>query len=616
MILPGFISKILAAFRGGVSPAIIFLSVLLGFWFGMVPGFSGFHVMLIVFMLVLNIPIGMLVFWGVLGRALCYAAAPVLYHVGFWMQGNTPFVFRAAESLPIIGLTDFSTYSVSGGFILGPVAGIIAGLLMARSVMSFRRMLLKLEEGSETFRKWYSKTWVRILDRVLIGKRTKDAKSLFTKKTKYIRKAGVVLAIIVIIISLIVSLFIKDDKVKDYAAKSITRANGAEVNLEQVGISILKGAVSASGIQVTDPENPANNQVAIESVSADASIYDLLLGKVVMEKVEVSNVQFNQQRSTPGKLYEAEVEEEPEAFEPNEYEFNPADIAKLDNYFKDAKALKEKLQKIRKYLPAGEGEEETAAEPQQVPQKYLEYLTARALTPVSYRFLAKVASLDKVQIPSEMFGSSNIQLTNLNDSPKAAGLPITLGMSSLETPAKINLTMDYSMDTPKLSGTFDSFDMSKIQSSLSDDAGLVFNSGTASGTISGTATKETIDLTLDVNIKNMKAEGRDKGVLGLGSDATSEALAVLDNLKTTIRIVGPVTEPRLVFDTKGLTEEFKQALVKAGKEKLANEIDKQLEEQMGDDVPDEVKDALKKPDELLKKGLGGLLGGDEEKEDN
>jgi hypothetical protein len=157
--------------------------------------------------------------------------------------------------------------------------------------------------------------------------------------------------------------------------------------------------------------------------------------------------------------------------------------------------------------------------------------------------------------------------------------------------------------------------MSKIQSGLSSDAGLVFNSGTASGTISGTATKETIDLTLDVNIKDLKAEGQGKGVLGLGSDATSEALAVLDNLKTTMRIVGPVTEPRLVFDTKGLTEQFKQALVKAGKEKLANEIDKQIDEQMGDEVPDEVKDALKKPDEILKKGLGGLLGGDEEKED-
>jgi hypothetical protein len=396
----------------------------------------------------------------------------------------------------------------------------------------------------------------------------------------------------------------------------LTRANGAEVDLENMNISLLNGSVEASGIQVTDPENPANNQVAIAQLAADASIYDLLLGKVVMEKVEISNVRFDQQRSSPGKVIERPVKEEP-AFEPNQYKFNPADIAKLDKYFKDAKALKEKLQKLRQYLPSGEGEE-AVKEPEKVPQKYLEYLTAHAMAPVSARIMAKMAVLDKVQIPSAIFGNSKIQLANLSDSPSAAGLPVTFEMSSLETPAKINATIDYSMDTPKLTGSFEALDLSKIQSSLSNNAGLVFKSGIASGQFSGTATKEGLDLKLDLDIQKLQAEGQGQGVLGLGSEATSEALKALQNLKTTIQIVGPVTEPRLVFDVKGLTEEFKQALVKAGKEKLANEIDKQLGEQidkqLGDKAPDELKDALKKPDEILKKGLGGLLGGDK-KED-
>jgi uncharacterized protein (TIGR03546 family) len=616
MLLPGFISKILVALRGGLSPVLIFLSILLGFWFGMIPGFTGFHVVLIILMLLINIPIGMLIFWGALGRGLCYAAAPVLYHVGMWMQAHMPFVFRFLESLPIIGLTDFSTYSVAGGFILGPIVGVVVGLLMVRFIISFRKMMLKLEENSEAFRKWYSKTWVRILDRILIGKRTKDAKSLFTKKTKYIRKVGVVLAVIVLVAALIAGAFLKDKKIKDYAAGAMTRANGAEVNLENIGISLLQGAVKASGIQVTDPENPANNQVAIGEISADASVYDLFLGKIVMEQVNISNVRFDQQRSTPGKVIERQVKAEP-AFEPNEYKFDPADIAKLDKYFKDAKALKEKLQKLRKYLPSSEGEE-AVKEPEQTPQKYLEYLTAHALVPVSARIMAKMATLDKVQIPSAIFGNSKIQFTNLSDSPSAAGLPVTFEMNSLETPAKINAKIDYSMVTPELTGSFEALDLSKIQSSFSSDSGLVFKSGTASGQFSGTATKEALDLKLDIDIQKLQAEGQGQGVLGLGSEATSEALKALDNLKTTIRIVGPVTEPRLVFDVKGLTEEFKKALVKAGKEKLANEIDKQLGEQidkqLGEKAPDEIKDVLKKPDEILKKGLGGLLGGDK-KED-
>ena len=606
MFFPIPFKKLLAIFRGSVSPIFIFLSILLGFWFGMMPGFSGFHVFLIIVILILNVHFKLFLLSFALGKSLCFAAAPVLYHVGMWLQGNLAFVFKFLESVPIIGLTDFSTYAVAGGFVIGPIVGAIIGLLMVRSVISFRRMMLKFDEKSEKFSQWYSKTWVRILDRILIGKRTKDIKSMFPAKTKYIRKAGIALAILVIAITLVAGHFLKDNKVKEYAANAMTKANGAEVDLESVGLSLLKGAVSASGIQVTDPENPANNQVSIGQISADASIYDLLLGKVVMEELKLSNVQFNQKRATPGKVVETKVKEEPEVFEPNEYEFNPANIAKLDKYFKDAKALKEKLQKLKQYLPSGKSEEGTAeVEQKQVPQEYLEYLTARATTAISPRIMAKLAILDKVQVPSELFGNSKIEMTNISDAPKAAGLPITLTMNSLETPATMDMTVDYSTETPKLIGEFSSLDLSKIQSGLSSDAGIVFNSGLVSGNLVGIATKENLDLSLDLDISGLEAKGQGKGVLGLGSETTTEALAVLKNLKTTIRIVGPVTEPRLIFDVDGLTKEFQDALVKAGKEKLAEEIDnkvgEQIDKQLGDKAPDEIKDALK--------GVGGLLNG-------
>jgi hypothetical protein len=106
--------------------------------------------------------------------------------------------------------------------------------------------------------------------------------------------------------------------------------------------------------------------------------------------------------------------------------------------------------------------------------------------------------------------------------------------------------------------------------------------------------------------------------LGLGSKTTSEAFDVIENLHTTIRVVGPVSEPRLAFDVKGLQEELKKALVKAGKARLAKEIDRQIEKQLGkslgDKLPDEIGDVLKKPEDLIK-GLGGLLGGESDKKE-
>lgn len=618
MILPKFIRKLLAVLRGGVSPPIIFLSVMLGFCFGLIPGWSGLHTVIVIVMLILNIHTGLFLLSGALAKSLCFAAAPVLYHVGAWMQAHLSFVLGLLESVPLIGITDFNRYSVTGAIVLGPIIGAIAGLLMARSVIGFRRKLLKLEEGSDKFKKWYSNRWVHILDRLLIGKRTKDAKSLFAAKTKYIRKAGVALAAIVLVGSVIVTYLIKDSTIKDYASKKMTQANGAEVNLESLNLSALTGSVSASGIQVTDPQKPQNNQLSVEKVAADASLYNLLLGKLVMEQVELSNIKFDQQRSTPGTIPESNAQEKPPVFDSNDFKLENIDFAKLDTYLKDAKALKEKLQKLRRWLPKAD-DKKTETQVKQIPQKYLDYLKARAIVPASPRIMAKKAILDKVQISWPIFGNSKVLLTNLSDSPKTAKLPITFEMTSYDTPASINVTIDYSSkdQVPKLSGTFNSFDMSKIQSGLSSNAGLMFTSGLASGQFSGTATNESIDLTLDIAISNLKAKGQGKGVLGLGSDTTSQAFDALKELKTTIRIVGPVTEPRLVFDVKGLTEEFKKALVQAGKDRLANEIDsqlgKQIDEKLGDKVPEEIKDALKKPEGLLK-GLGGLLGGKKEED--
>ena len=610
MFLPGPIRKLLSVFRGNVSPVFIVISLLLGFWFGLTPGFSGFHILLIVVTLILNVHIGLFILSAVFSRGLCLAAAPVLYHAGMWLQSNLAGMFRVLQSLPIIGLTDFSTYAVAGGFVIGPIVGLIAGLLLARSVISFRKMMLKIDEKSEKFRIWYSKTWVRVLDWILIGKRVKDVKSMFVKTT-YIRKAGVVLAVLVIAGAVFAAHFLKDTTIKEYAAVKMTNVNGAEVNINNVGLSLLDGSLSAGGIQVTDRANPANNQLAIGKIAADASVYDLLFGKVYMDKVEISDVQFDQKRLSPGKVIEQETKQEPETFDPNKYKIGAGDFTKLEKYFKDAKSLKEKLQKIKKYLPSGKGEE-TEVQTEQTPQQYLDYLTARALTPVLPRIMAKLAILDKVQIPSELFGSSRIQLSNLSDAPSAAGLPVMIDMNSLETKSAMNMKIDYSKDTPELSGTFTAFDLTKIQSLLGDSTGMKFKAGTASGKFSGTATKQALDLTLNLDIKDLDAEGQGDGVLGLGRDVTNESLSVLDNLSTTIRIVGSVTDPKLVFDVKGLTEEFKQALTKAGKDRVLKEfndkVGTKIEEQLGGKLPGSIKETIKDP----LKGLGGLLGGKDE----
>jgi len=614
MILPRFVRKLLGVLRGNVAPPLIFLSVLLGVWIGLMPGWSGLHTALVVLVLVINVHIGLFILALGLGKAVALAAAPALYHAGLWVHAHAPGLLAKLSSIPVVGLTDFDRLAVAGGLVVGPVVGAVGGLVLAIVVFSFRRTMLKINEKSERFRQYYSKLWVRIIDWFLFGRRTKDVQAMFAK-AKYIRKAGVVLAVLLVGGFLAAAHFLQGDVVKDYAAGAITRINGAEANLDQLGISVLGGSVSASGLQLTDPKNPQQNQVAIEKMEAGADIYELLLGRVVIEKAELTQVRFNQARQTPGKVLEQTTKEKP--FDPNTYRVDANDLAKLEKYVKDAKQLKEQLEKLRNWLPESKPTDgnQPAGTVEKVPEKYSEYLTARLATAPTPRMLAKLLLADKTEIPSPLFGNSRIEVTNLNDAPQAAQLPITLELKSYDTPALLKAQADYSKGTgtPEISGTFEGFDLSKLEG-LGQDAGLAFQSGQAAGTYRGTLTKEHVDLAIDVSLKNLRAKGTGKGVLGLGAEQTSQALQVLKELTTTIRVVGPPTEPRLVFDTKGLTKEFQQALVKAGKERVLQEVDKQVQKQLGDKLgdklPSQLKDTIKQPDAKgLMDAVGGLLGG-------
>jgi uncharacterized protein (TIGR03546 family) len=608
MILPGFVRKLSAVFRGNVAPPLIFLSVLMGTWMGMMPGWSGLHTVLAVIVLIVNLNLGLFILSLGVTKALSLAAAPVLYHTGVWVHAHLSGLLATLSSIPVIGITDFSRFALAGGLVLGPIVGAIAGIAMALIVINFRRMMVKLDEKSDKFRRYYSKWWVRLLDWLIIGKRTKDVRSMFAK-AKYVRKVGVALAVVLVGGVLVAAHFLQDTTIKRYATKTLTNVNKAEVNLGDLGISVLGGNAHVNGLQFTDPQQPQQNQLAIEKIEADANIRDLLLGKMVMENVTISEVRFNQARQTPGAVLPAPADAS-KPFDPCDYGISAEGFGKLEKYVKDIKKAKEQLRKLRDWLPdsneaAGEAKAEKA------PASYLEYLQAKAKTLPSPRVLAKKVLADKVVIPSELFKNSQILLTNVSDAPKAAGLPVTLEMKSYETPAVLRVAMDYSKpgSEPEVSGTFEGFDLSKLQSSLSPDAGIAFQSGKASGTFTGQLTKDKIDLAINVNLKDLQAKGTGNGVLGLGAEQTSQVMDVLKELSTTIRVVGSPTDPRLVFDTKGLTKEFQQALVKAGKQRLGEEVNKQLEKQLGDKVPAELKDTLKKPAQTIVDGLGGLLGG-------
>jgi len=611
MLLPGPIRKLVAVFRGGVSPLLIVLSAVLGFTFGLIPGFYGIHALILLLFVLLNVHFGLFFLSGALAKGLCFAVAPLLYHVGGFVQAHLSGVLGLFGRVPILGLTDFSRYAVATGLVAGPICGLVLGVILARLVTAFRRTWLRLEENSEAFHKWNSKGWVRLVDRILIGRRAKDARQALAGKSPIIRKAGVGLAVILLLIGVGVTAMLKDSVVTQKAAAALTRANGAEVNVERIDLSLARGQVGAANIQVTDPERPQFNQFFVGAMTADAALYDLSCGKLVINEMQLSEVRFDTERQTPGTVLPREKGAD-EPFDPEAHKVPVGDLGKLETYFENAKKLKEFLDKVRQYLP--KPDDGGKPQPEQIPRTVLEYLQARAVTSPTPRVLAKRIVLDRVELPGTPFDTCKIIITNASDAPAAAGLPVKIEIQSQDNPDAFAMTVHFeSADkVPGVEGAFNKIDLSKFQSQMSDKNPIVFKSGTASGGFNGTATTEALDLNIAVNLQDLQAGGGARGLLGLDAKSSSEALAVLKNLQTKLRLVGPLDDPRIVFDTKGLTGEFQKALVDAGKERLNQELQKQLNDalgdKLGDKLPAEIKDVVKDPAGLIK-GIGDLLGG-------
>jgi len=607
MLLPRPIRKFIAVFRGGISPLLIILSVTLGFCFGLIPGFGGIHVLIILLFLAINIQLGLFLMSAAVGKMLCLTAAPLMFHLGNAVHNYIPGLLSFLSRIPIIGLTDFRRYSIAGAIIIGPVVGMTLGLGLSRAVIAFRKGWLKLEDNSEAFKKWYSKRWVRVLDRVLIGKRAGDVSKVLEGKSPIVRKTGVVLAALLFLIGAVTASLLKDEKLNSYVTGMLTRANGAEVNVDKLDLSLLTGKLTAAGIEVTDPEKPHQNQVSVSGIAADADIYNMLCGNLVLESVELSNMQFDQPRQSPGKVLTAQTRSpEPVTKQTENKKKENAAANKLQSYFKNAKQVREGLRKISKYLPRPKPKTETGAEI--VPQRYLEYLTAKALTAPAPRLIARKIVLNEVELAQMQFGKSRILVTNASDNPYAAALPVEIEISSLQNSQSMDMTFHFESksDVPEITGAFKNFDLRTLQSQMSDNNKLVLQGGTASGTFSGNISNESVDLKINVKIENLQAGTRGKRLLGIDSKSVARMFDALKTFETEIQLTGPTTRPQLSFDTDAITEQFKKALAEAGKERLKQEIDNQFQKKLGDKVPNQVKEVLEKPGDLVK-GLGGLF---------
>lgn len=144
---------------------------------------------------------------------------------------------------------------------------------------------------------------------------------------KIIRWPGLIAFFVITgLIAAIIILFL-DFWIKLAAEKGLESSTGAEVNIAQVSHTFSPFGVTLTGIQLTDPATPTQNQVQADIVTAHIELTPLLLRKVIIDDLQVSGVQFAQPRASAGAVYRTAGTAIKEQFEET---FDPKNLPSVD----------------------------------------------------------------------------------------------------------------------------------------------------------------------------------------------------------------------------------------------------------------------------------------------
>lgn len=79
--------------------------------------------------------------------------------------------------------------------------------------------------------------------------------------------------------------------------------NGAEVNVDDVDIQWSPLVIQIHNFQATDNKQPSHNIVEFAHASAGIDFWQYLFGRVLIEELEITGLEFNTKRSAEGEIY-------------------------------------------------------------------------------------------------------------------------------------------------------------------------------------------------------------------------------------------------------------------------------------------------------------------------
>jgi len=603
--------KIAGILRGGASGPQIFMAVTLGALGGFVLGPNLSFVLVIFLLLLLNANFGLFLLSLAVGGVCAALLSPLTFSLGVGLL-EVPPVRAAVQRLvnaPVTALMGLERYTLLGGLLPGLAIGVVLSFAVLRTVAAFRRRMLSLERGSEGWKAFNRNIVVRALKWLLFGKKKGDYAELLEgeRHAPLLRRKGLIAVAVGMAIVAAGSRFALPSVLKAGIERGLGWANGAQVDVGDVDVSVLGGRLYLHDFQMADAKHLDRNVMEFKELGASISVPELFRKRLVFRDAVVRRARLDAKRKTPAKLIAAPLPEEEEA--PPAAEGTP-----LGDYFKQGKAIYDRLEQAQYYLRRlgllrrrGERPDEEEIR-REAKQRGYKNVAATFLIEKRPRFVMERMTIEEIAPVVEGMPELTCELRNLSSDPALMEKPLLLAVKEVDGQRSAAVALNLqSEDVPhELQLALPDIPLSAAGKSLSGKTSLELQEGTVSVSCVGTFSSRELYLPFNVKASGLVARPREgHKAFGLDGEAASGVLESLQELQTTILVHGPIASPRVKLDAKGLLAGMKRSLLQAGKAEagrlLEGKLDKWLEER-----------GLPEPADELKKRIKGLLGEEEE----
>jgi len=299
-MLAGSVKKFL---KGGLSPAHVWSTVVLGVVLGMIPDYAasaGLVAILVLCSLLVRVNAGLFALSLIVSKTFLLLSLPWLFDLGqAALNGSMGAGLLTLSQLPVLAWFGFERYATVGALFVGVPLSLFAAFAVNRSIQKMRQAGASLDSNPK-FDAFAQSLVGRVSLNLMLGKSAKDGLgSALNNPVPLLRwKEGIVAALLIAIVAAGAWQWAKSD-LKTAVVPVLERANGATVDVDGLSLNLWTGTLDVTGLALADPSDLSLNSFAATELRISVSSLALLSKRIVVNKVSTTDATYGMARATP-----------------------------------------------------------------------------------------------------------------------------------------------------------------------------------------------------------------------------------------------------------------------------------------------------------------------------